>query len=142
MAQILSYRNPLDSISSSILRYKLTPTDAVIKQQIKEFENNGIWTVFEIRNKKNVLMLKYEDFVDNFENIYNKLEIFFNIKISNDTKNIINKNYNLAAVEKTISYMKSYDDQDKKTLFHGDHIGINKGKPNFYKEFLKKDQIL
>ena len=42
----------------------------------------------------------------------------------------ITKNYNIAAVEKITSYMKSYEEQDKKTLFHGDHININKGKTN------------
>ena len=38
--------------------------------------------------------------------------------------------------------MKSYEEQDKKTLFHGSHININKGKPNFYKQFLSNEQIL
>ena len=139
---VVTYRNPLDSIVSSILRYKKNPTEDVIKQQISEFEKNGIWTVFEIRDNKNVLMLKYEDFVTNFENIYNKLEIFFNINILNDTRNLITKNYNIRAVEKITSYMKSYEEQDKKTLFHGSHININKGKPNFYKQFLSNEQIL
>ena len=138
---IVTYRNPLDSITSSILRYKKKPTKDVIKQQISEFEKNGIWSVLEIRDNKNVLMLKYEDFVNNFDYIYNKLEIFFNVNISNDKKNLIKKNYNITAVEKMTSYMKSYEEQDKKNLFHGDHININKGQPNFYKEFLNAEQI-
>ena len=76
---VVTYRNPLDSIVSSILRYKLNPSEDVIKKQILEFEKNGIWTVLKITNNKNVLMLKYEDFLNNYENIYNKLEPFFNI---------------------------------------------------------------
>ena len=138
---VVTYRNPLDSIASSILRYKKKPTNDVIKQHISEFEKNGIWTVCEIRDNKNVLMLKYEDFVNNFDYIYNKLEIFFNVNISNDKRNLITKNYNIEAVEKITSYMKSYGEQDKKTLFHGDHININKGKPDFYKQFLSTEQI-
>ena len=43
---VVTYRNPLDSIVSSILRYKKNPTEDVIKQQISEFEKNCIWTVF------------------------------------------------------------------------------------------------
>ena len=35
---VATYRHPLDSISSSILRYGLTPTNETIKQQIIEFE--------------------------------------------------------------------------------------------------------
>ena len=138
---VVTYRNPLDSIASSILRYKKKPTNDVIEQQVSEFKKNGIWSVLEIRENKNVLMLKYEDFVNNFDYIYNKLEIFFNANIYNDKRNLITKNYNIAAVEKITSYMKSYEEQDKKTLFHGDHININKGKPDFYKQFFSTEQI-
>ncbi len=139
---VVTYRNPLDSISSSILRYKLTPTDEVINQQIKEFENNGIWTVLEIKNKKNVLMLKYEDFVNNYEIIFNKFESFFQIKVPDSKRNLITARYNIEAVEKIVSKMKSYKEINKHNLFHGNHINLNKGQPNFHLEFLKNHQIL
>ena len=139
---IVTYRNPLDSISSSILRYKLKPTDEVINQQIKEFEENGIWTVLEIKDKKNILMLKYEDFVNNYEVIFNKLENFFKINIPKNTRNLITERYNIKAVEKIVSKMKSYKEINKQNLFHGEHININKGQPNFHMKFLKKNQIL
>ena len=41
------------------------------------FEINGIWDVIEIQNNKNVLMLKYEDFVNDFDVIFNGIEKFF-----------------------------------------------------------------
>ena len=55
---VVTYRHPLDSISSSILRYGLKPTNETIKQQIIEFEKNGMWKIIEIKDNKNVLMLK------------------------------------------------------------------------------------
>ena len=139
---VVTYRNPLDSIVSSILRYKLKPTDEVINQQIKEFEENGIWTVLEIKDKKNILMLKYEDFVNNYEVIFNKLENFFKINIPKNTRNLITERYNIKAVEKIVSKMKSYKEINEQNLFHGEHININKGQPNFHMKFLKKNQIL
>jgi hypothetical protein len=139
---VVTYRNPLDSIVSSILRYKIDPSDDVLKKQILEFEKNGIWTVLEIKNNKNVLMLKYEDFVNNYENIYNKLEFFFNINISSSTRSLITSRYNIKSTEKIISRMESYKEIDKETLFHGNHININKGKPNYYKKFLNTKQII
>ena len=124
------------------MRYKLKPTDEVINQQIKEFEENGIWTVLEIKDKKNILMLKYEDFVNNYEVIFNKLENFFKINISKNTRNLITERYNIKVVEKIVSKMKSYKEINKQNLFHGEHININKGQPNFHMKFLKKNQIL
>ena len=138
---VVTYRNPLDSIVSSILRYKLNPSEDVIKKQILEFEKNGIWTVLKIKNNKNVLMLKYEDFLNNYENIYNKLEPFFNINISVSTRSLITNSYNIKATEKIISKMKSYKEIDKETLFHGNHMNLNKGEPNYYKKFLNTKQI-
>ena len=38
--------------------------------------------------------------------------------------------------------MESYKEIDKETLFHGNHININKGKPNYYKKFLNTKQII
>ena len=70
---VVTYRNPLDSIVSSILRYNLEPSMSVLEDQVVEFENNGIWTVHEIKDNKNVLMLKYEEFFNDFEIIFDKL---------------------------------------------------------------------
>ena len=138
---IVTYRNPLDSISSSILRYGLEPTNEVIEKQILEFERNGIWKVLEIRNNKNVLMLKYENFFDNYDVIFNSFERFFNTIISDKLRKVIKERYNIESVEKIIQNMKSYKEIDKKTLYHGKHININKGRCNFHKDFLKEEQI-
>ena len=37
--------------------------------------------------------------------------------------------------------MKSFKEMDKKTLFHGKHISINRGRNNFHKDFLNSEQI-
>ena len=42
---VVSIRNPLDSISSSIQRYGKDPTDEVIKEQIQEYEKEGLWDI-------------------------------------------------------------------------------------------------
>ena len=86
-------------------------------------------------------MLKYEDFVNNYENIYNKLEFFFNTNISASTRSLITNSYNIKATEKIISKMKTYKEIDKETLFHGNHMNLNKGEPNYYKKFLNNKQI-
>ena len=144
---VVTYRNPLDSRTSSILRDNIAhfrdnskPTNNELKKQIYHFD--CLWTVFEIRNNNNVLMLKYEDFVNNYEIIFNKIEKFFDINISSEVRNLVAERYSINSVEKICSKMKSYWEIDKKTFYHGNHININKGQPNFHLEFLKNHQIL
>lgn len=151
---VVTYRNPLDSITSHLLvsqkivekelnsdQSKLTVTKELLDNTLKMFEENGIWDVIEIQNNKNVLMFKYEDFVNNFEVIFNGIENFFSEEINIEKRNMIQNLYNIKSVEKISNKMKSYREIDTKTLIHGDHINKNKGQPNFYKQFLKDDQI-
>ena len=151
---VVTYRNPLDSIISHLLvsqkilkkenksdQSRLIITEELLNEQIKTFETNGIWDVIEIQNNKNVLMLKYEDFVNDFNVIFNEIEKFFNQEIDIEKKNMIKKRYNINSVETISNKMKSYKEIDKKTLFHGNHINKNKGQPNFHRQFLNDDQI-
>jgi len=151
---VVTYRNPLDSIISHLLvsqkilekelksdQSRLIVTEELLDKQVKTFEINGIWDVIEIQNNKNVLMLKYEDFVNDFDVIFNGIEKFFIQEIDIEKRNMIKNRYNIKSVETLTSKMKSYREIDKKTLFHGDHINKNKGQPNFHKQFLKDDQI-
>ena len=152
---VVTYRNPLDSIISQLLIYakvngnnlkkeepKLIITKKMLDDVVKVFEKNGIWEVLNIKNNKNVLMLKYEDFFNNFDVIFDKVEIFFKKKIDIEKRNLIKKNYNIESVEQISNKMKSYKEIDFKTLFHGDHINDNKGKPHYYKKFLKEEEII
>ena len=151
---VVTYRNPLDAITSQLLVYQRSEKKGLLKDQekliitretldsiIKIFEKNGIWEVIKIQNNQNVLMLKYEDFVNDFDIIFNAVENFCNTKINADTRSILKNRYNIKSVEKISNKMNSYSEIDSKTLFHGDHIGKNKGQPNFYKQFLEDDQI-
>ena len=109
---------------------------------VKVFEKNGIWEVLNIKNNKNVLMLKYEDFFNNFDVIFDKVEIFFRKKIDIEKRSLIKKRYNIESVKQVSNKMKSYREIDSKTLFHGNHINDNKGKPYYHKKFLKEDEII
>jgi hypothetical protein len=138
---VVTYRHPLDCIASSIQRYELTPTDEVIEQQISEFEENGIWDVLAIKDNPNVLMLRYEEFVYDFEVIFNGIEKFFDIKIPLETRNVLTGRYQIEAVETIVEKMGTWAKYDKRTYWHGKHISRYKGVPFYYKEFFQADQI-
>lgn len=151
---VVTYRNPLDSILSHIMiakRHKIRNFNteslkknihnSLIDTAIKTFEGNGINDIVKLKNNNNVLMLKYEKFFNNFEYIYQKLEIFFNKEIDINTRNVIKKTYGIDSVDKITKQYKSYSEIDSNTLFHGDHININKGEPGFYKIYFREEQI-
>lgn len=140
---VVTYRHPLDCIASAIQAYKLNPTDKVIKERIISLEKCGIWDVLKIKHNPNVLMLRYEYFVDDFEIIYSELERFFQIKISQEKRRDVTKRYQISEVENRIEKMNlsSFNEYDKASLWHGNHISKYKGKPFYYQDFFTNQQI-
>jgi Sulfotransferase domain len=106
-----------------------------------EFEKNGISDILKIKNKKNVLMLKYEEFFDNFDSIYSAIEQFFDTKISCRMREDITARYQVQNVERMVSSKNTFSEYDEITHWHGNHISKYKGKPYYYQEFFQSDQI-
>ena len=138
---VASIRNPLDSISSSIQRYGKDPTDEVIKEQIQEYEKEGLWDILEIKNKSNVKILKYADFAFNFSLMFSELEEFFGKKIDAKLKKHVVKTYSINKVkEKSYDYGE-FSNYDKENHIHGKHISKYSGASGYYSDFLERDQI-
>lgn len=138
---VATCRHPLDSIASSIQRYELTPTNDVIEQQIIEFKENGLLDLISISHLPNVLLLRYEDFVDDFEKIFIEVEKFFDVRIPLEKKHKISTEYQIECVENAVEKMGSFEEYDKVTFWHGKHISSYKGRPYYYMEYFQKDQI-
>ena len=138
---IVTYRHPLDCIASSMQRFGEKPTDTTIQKHIELFKNNGINDVINIKNKKNVLLLKYEDFVDDFNFIYDNLEAFFSIDIKSEKRFELNNKFEIGKVEETIKNKKIFDDYDPLTHWHGNHISKYRGGVFYYNEFFNRAQI-
>jgi len=141
MPVVLTYRHPLDCIASSIIRYNKQPTTEEIERQIKIFNEQGFLDLVNIKNQTNVLMLKYEDFVHDFEYIFNHFENFFGIKISIAKRQLLTEKYNIQSVEKMLKDGNSFAVFDKKTQLHSNHISSYKGASNYYEDFFNADQI-
>jgi len=142
LSVVVTYRHPLDCIASSIIRYKREPNQEELDRQIKIFDEQGFKDLINIKDKPNFLMLKYEDYVDNYDYIYDHFEKFFKIKIDDKKRESITSKYNIKSVEKIISENgDSFSDCDKKTKLHGNHISKFKGASNYYEEFFSTEQI-
>lgn len=139
---VVTYRHPLDCIASSIIRYKKEPTREELDRQIKIF-NQGLTDLIRLKDQPNVLLLRYEDFVHDFDYIYDHFEKFFGKKISPEKQQELTEKYQIENVKKMIEKSGGNDfaDIDKKTQLHANHISKYKGASNYYEEFLKPEQI-
>ena len=138
---VASIRDPLDSISSSIQRYGLEPTDDVISDHIREYEKQGMWQLYEIWGKKNVLVLRYEDFAFDFDHMFAELEAFFKVAIPNQLKKRVVEEFSIDRVKQKAESRGEFANYDKEDQIHGQHISKFSGASGYYREFLSEQQI-
>jgi hypothetical protein len=84
------------------------------------------------------IVLKYEDFYQNFDNIHSKLLPFLQLTISEEEKQ---KLENIISIEtnKSIAHnFENFSQHDAKSQIHGDHI-YNNGEPGFWKTVIKPE---
>ena len=138
---VASIRNPLDSISSSIQRYDKEPTDVVVRDQILEYEKQGMWDILEIMNKLKVKILKYEEFSFDFDFMFAELEDFFQVPIAAELKAEVADKYTIDRVKQRSENFGDFANYDQKDQIHGKHISRYSGASGYYKEYLGNEQI-
>ncbi|MCP4088658.1 MAG: hypothetical protein GY746_02540 [Gammaproteobacteria bacterium] len=119
---VVTYRHPLDCIASSIQRYQQQSTDEVLDEHIRILGRHGIWDVLQIKDDSNVLMLRYEEFNNNYDYIYDHLELFFNIKIKLSKRDEITASFQIDKIEKLTEDYNSFMEYDPESHWHGLHI--------------------
>tara|TARA_Y100000389_G_scaffold154931_1_gene155524 strand:+ start:4565 stop:5176 length:612 start_codon:yes stop_codon:yes gene_type:complete len=138
---VITYRHPYNCIISSLLRNERKINSSNIKSEISEYLKNGGKDL--LKNdllKKNILLLQYEEFFNNYEVIYNKLEKFLNINIDENKKIELSKKYHITNVKKITNKYKKFKEYDKTTHLHGKHISEYNGQTD-YKKILSENDI-
>lgn len=141
---IITIRHPYNSIISSILRYGREVNVETIKDQINEYLSNGGNCILNntFTNDKIHCVLRYEDFLNNHDLIFEKFELFFNEKYPLKLKNEIKKKLEISSVKHVI-YENNFTDfkqYDEKTHFHGKHISQFDGNTD-YKIILNNEEL-
>jgi len=134
---VLTYRDPIDVFCSfwridSILGnwqenvisdWEVVRICARVVFEFKRF-NVFVQKQVVLKNNPNLLFLKYEDFWDDYDVIYDKLSSFFDIKITpRRRKELTNK----CSIKSVLEIQKNFDDfldVDEKSGIHGDHVGF------------------
>ena len=88
----------------------------------------------------NVLMLKYEDFVEDTMIAIEKIATFFNLPENREAWATIVEQTSVSAVEKKTAGFKKFSQMDSKTQYHGNHISPYKGKTD-YTDLLTPEQV-
>lgn len=139
---VCTYRNPLDCISSNLLFLEKTPSEAHIEEQIGLLKSNGLEQLSKILDRKNMVLLKYEDFYHDHSVIFTHLEKFFKITLSHELKRSISEKYQVNTVkEKYTSKFDNAFEFDKENHWHGNHISEFNGQPNAATEVFRENQI-
>ena len=81
-----------------------------------------------------LLVLKYEDFFNNYDFIFDQFEKFFKAPIATSTKDLIVRDTNLSANQNRQRKFENFNSHCKDSLIHGKHI--LSGEPNFYKNYI------
>lgn len=142
---VISYRNPLDSILSIINTQKKEITnDSVVFYTNSYLKCGGETLIKNFRHFKQqdkILLLKYENFYNNYEHMYEKFEKHLNIKITAKKRKEMTDELCVKSVLKKIDKFASFNEFDKETHYHGLHISKNKGNTNQYKIYFTDEQI-
>ncbi len=137
----ISIRHPYNSIISSALRYNEELNKNNIEKYINEYlKNGGKVLANENLNRDNIILFYYEEFVDDINYIFNIIENKFDINLSIKLKNRLIEELNINNITKISEKYKDFNEYDKNTHIHGNHISKYKGKTD-YKELLNEELI-
>lgn len=127
---VITQRDPRDCIASKHRMVKgrhTTPQmtrDDIVSLSQKTAEEIDT-QLLDIKPYKHVLWLRYENFVSNYEHIYDRLEKFFNIVIDKEFRKVITNHCSLSSMKK-ISDTIRRNDEDANTKMVHNHIGSGK----------------
>lgn len=139
---VVTIRDPRDSLASVLMVNELTINKENIINMFKnhlEKPLNDLINLIDIIQQKevnNLLILQYELFFNDFDYIFNKLELFFKITVDQDKRQNIIKKYNINEVDKIAKKYKKFSNYNRQNHIHGRHISSYKGRPSTWLEVI------
>jgi len=137
---VVSYRHPLDSVVSMLTSKSLEFSTENIKKEAKAIME-GIDALFVMQTWDKVLFLKYEDFINDFDYIFDNFESFLSIKINEEIRKELKSKYNIENVKIMMPSSDDFNVYDKNTGFHANHISEYKGEPDMFAKYLDSKDI-
>lgn len=140
-----TFRHPYDCVISLTQINTTDPTFEDYKKNVSVYLKNGGNNLFDnfqkILTHKKIIWFKYEDFVNDFGYIFDKIEKGTKIQISDEKRKEIEDKLNIEMVNKYIQKFKDFSEYDRNNHFHGKHISKDKGAVNRYRKYLSDNEI-
>jgi predicted O-linked N-acetylglucosamine transferase (SPINDLY family) len=133
---VTTIRNPIDCMVSFMTVNKEEFTKESIDKNINTYIN--YFNIVQlVRRSNNSIVLRYEQFYDDFTVIYDTLEKVFGTKIPTEKRDAMNKEFSRETNKKKADTMDDFQTWDKDSFIHGDHI--NSTKISYWEEKIPKD---
>lgn len=140
-----TFRHPFDCVISLTQINTIKPSFEDYKKNVSVYLKNGGNNMFDnfqkVLTHKKIIWFKYEDFVNDFEYIFNKIQKETKMEIIEKKRKEIEDILNIEKVNKYIQKFKDFSEYDRNSHFHGNHISKDKGEINRYRKYLSEDQI-
>lgn len=137
---ITTIRHPLDVACSIISVLNLDFDKNGLSESIKKIQNSLDDLKGIIENQDSTI-LRYENFVNDYDYAFQKIESFFGFSVSSEKKDLFKNEFSLNNVKLISKVQNNFKNYDSKTLIHGNHISSRNGKIGSYKDCLSKNLI-
>jgi hypothetical protein len=138
---VATTRHPLDCISSMLQVKNAKPDPETLESTVVRFNANGASDLLLIKGERQLLLLRYEEFVDDYNPVFSSFESYFHIQIPVEKRAELTRKYSIESAMKIASSHDSFTSWDPVTKIHGQHISKFGGRPYSYKEYFTDDQI-
>lgn len=138
---VASVRSPYDCIGSLLKAHNREITAENLLWATERFLKFGANEIITVADQKNVLLLRYEDFLNNYGYIYDSFEEFFELSINLETREKINHKFSLESVKKIMNTKEGFSEWCEKSKIHGNHISPENGRVGSGKEIFSPEQV-
>jgi hypothetical protein len=137
---VITVRDPLDMVASMLRIADLEPTPDHVAAKITEVQRQGINDAIALKDRPRVLVLRYEDFYHNFDNLFGALEAFLKVAANPERRANFDRDFSVAAVRRRSEGLASFDQVDANDGIHGRHVSETGGAPGAHRELLGPEQ--
>ena len=138
---VTTIRHPYNSIISAILRLDKPIDESSLEYCANEFMREGGMDSLKLNPESpNVIILKYEDFVDDYSHIVKRLNEKMGEGWSSESLDEVLEGLSIENMMKIQNQHEDFFEWDKETHIHGNHISKYRGKTN-WEDLLTEQQV-
>lgn len=138
---VCTVRNPLDIVASMLGVSDLAPNPSSISEKLTELQRYGMADAVWLANRPRVLVLRYEDFYGDFDQLFHSIESFLGRTASASARHRFEKRFCIEEVRRRAAALGGFHRFDEADQIHGRHISKQSGRPGYHVDVLNEADI-